>query len=145
MYRGWEIMYMHMAYTEYNFFNVNINKIRQKHWFFLVLHVKFIKNSSHAYSGNIMYMYIETLIIDFVILCKAEIMSLHWEIIIEISTKWKYIQNKKSFWEAFFKDFYLLLGYPIANVDPLMRGQPHCFILLHTLIGSLVMKLGFKP
>ena len=46
----------------------------------------------HAYSGNIIYMYIESLIINFVILYKAKIMSLHWEII-KMIPKWKYNQK----------------------------------------------------
>ena len=33
-------------------------------------------------------------------------------------------EEKFSEERAFFKKFYLLLGYPTVNFDPLMRGQP---------------------
>ena len=64
---------------------------------------------------------------------------------------WNPATRIKSFWEAFFWDFYLLLGYPIANFDPLLRGQPHkhnhciSYFLRPKVIGSLVMMLEFKP
>ena len=113
--QGWEIMCMCMPHTQNRtFFNVNIKKIKHKHWDWLslVLHVKFIRKP-----------YIH--VIYFFILCKAKLMSLHREMIIKMITEWKYFENKKASEKPSFLNFYLLLGYPTANFDPLMRGQPH--------------------
>ena len=115
LYRGWEIMCTCMPHTQNRtFFNVNIKKIKHKHWDWLslVLHVKFIRKP-----------YIH--VIYFFILCKAKLMSLHREMIIKMITEWKYFENKKASEKPSFLNFYLLLGYPTANFDPLMREQPH--------------------
>ena len=47
-------------------------------------------------------MYIESLIIDFVILYKAKVMSLHWEIIIKMITKMKIHPEFKKFLRSIF-------------------------------------------
>ena len=70
---------MHMTYTKYNFFNVNIKKIKPKTLTFLSFACEVYKKIVHIHIlvTLYLYMYIESLIIDFVILHKAKIMSLH--------------------------------------------------------------------
>ena len=57
IYRGWEIMCVCIWHTENRTFSMlTLKKIVHKHWLFLVLHVKFVKNSSRTYSGTLIYM-----------------------------------------------------------------------------------------